>query len=94
MSNPFTELEDRIQTRLSVILDEVQTIKAHLWASEPLNKDGKELITRKELKEKFQVSYPTLWRWEQQGKITAIGIGGKRYYNLEDVTKSLITLNK
>jgi excisionase family DNA binding protein len=51
-----------------------------------------ELLTREEACKLLKVDSSTLWRWTNQGKITAYGIGSKRFYKKEELLSSLIQL--
>ena len=37
----------------------------------------------------LRVSKPTLWRWEKQGFLVPVKIGGKKYFRKSDVDKLL-----
>lgn len=52
--------------------------------------DETDLLTPKETAKLLKISIPTLWRWEQKGKVKCYGIGGKRYYKRNEVVESLI----
>ena len=52
-----------------------------------------ELLTREEACKLLKVCLSTLWRWTNKGKITAYGIGYKRFYKKEEILKSLIKLD-
>ncbi len=51
-----------------------------------------ELLTREGACMLLKVDSSTLWRWTNQGKITAYGIGSKRFYKKEELLNSLIQL--
>ena len=51
-----------------------------------------ELLTRDEACMLLKVDSSTLWRWTNKGKITAYGIGSKRFYKKEELLNSLIQL--
>ena len=51
-----------------------------------------ELLTREEACMLLKVDSSTLWRWTNQGKIIAYGIGSKRFYKKEELLNSLIQL--
>ena len=51
-----------------------------------------ELLTREEACMLLKVDSSTLWRWTNQGKIIAYGIGSKRFYKKEELLESLIQL--
>ena len=52
-----------------------------------------ELLTREEACMLLKVDSSTLWRWTNKGKITAYGIGSKRFYKKEELLNSLVMLN-
>jgi excisionase family DNA binding protein len=56
------------------------------------NPPDQELLTREEACKLLKVDSSTLWRWTNQGKITAYGIGSKRFYKKEELLSSLIQL--
>lgn len=49
-----------------------------------------ELLSRTETLEYLKITGATLWRYEKQGKIQSIGIGGKRYFRKSEIEASLI----
>ena len=51
-----------------------------------------ELLTRDEACKLLKVDLSTLWRWTNKGKITAYGIGSRRFYKKEELLSSLIKL--
>ena len=51
-----------------------------------------ELLTREEACMLLKVDSSTLWRWTNKGKITAYGIGSRRFYKKEELLNSLIQL--
>ncbi len=51
-----------------------------------------ELLTRKEACKLLKVDSSTLWRWTNKGKVTAYGIGSRRFYKKEELLNSLIQL--
>lgn len=57
---------------------------------QPPTPEPDDLKTRLEALGYLRVTSATLWRWEKQGKIQSIGIGGKRYFRKSDLDKSLI----
>ena len=52
-----------------------------------------ELLTRDEACMLLKVDSSTLWRWTNKGKITAYGIGSKRFYKKGELLESLIKLD-
>ncbi|MBS1744000.1 MAG: helix-turn-helix domain-containing protein [Bacteroidetes bacterium] len=53
----------------------------------------KEIMSRKEVKELLQISYPTLNTWTKQGKIKAYKQGGKVYFKRSEIINSLEAKN-
>ena len=52
-----------------------------------------ELLTREEACMLLKIDSSTLWRWTNKGKITAYGIGSRRFYKKEELLNSLVMLN-
>jgi len=76
------ELEDLIGKSLE------EVIKNNPFNHSP----DQELLTREEACMLLKVDSSTLWRWTNQGKIIAYGIGSKRFYKKEELLESLIQL--
>ncbi|ELY2010332.1 helix-turn-helix domain-containing protein [Flavobacterium psychrophilum] len=53
-----------------------------------------EILTRKETCEFLKINSSTLFHWTNKGKLTAIGIGNRRYYKKSELLASLIKLEK
>ena len=53
-----------------------------------------ELLTREETCKYFQIDSSTLWHWTNKGKVTAYGIGNRRYYKKTELLESLTPLKK
>jgi len=53
-----------------------------------------ELLTREETCKYFQINSSTLWHWTNKGKVTAYGIGNRRYYKKTELLESLTALKK
>ncbi len=53
------------------------------------SKNNDELQTRKQVSDRYGVSASTLWRWERDGRISSLGIGGKRWYNVKDLEAAM-----
>ncbi len=76
------ELEDLIVNSLEEVLK-----------NNPFNcPPDQELLTREEACKLLKVSLTTLWRWTNNGKITAYGIGYKRFYKKEELINTLVQL--
>lgn len=76
------ELEDLIGKSLKEVIK-----------NNPINTPpDQELLTRKEACKLLKVDSSTLWRWTNKGKITAYGIGSRRFYKKDELLKSLIKI--
>lgn len=53
-----------------------------------------ELLTREQTCEFLQIDSSTLWHWTNKGKVTAYGIGNRRYYKKAELLESLKPLKK
>ena len=76
------ELEDLIGKSLE------EVFKNNLSNSTP----DQELLTREQACTLLKVDPSTLWRWTNKGKVTAYGIGSRRFYKKEELLSSLIKL--
>lgn len=47
------------------------------------------LLTRAETCEFLKVDSSTLWHWTKKGKLTAYGIGHRRYYKKQEIIENL-----
>ena len=62
--------------------------------SEFIQNDHDKLLTREETCKYFQIDSSTLWHWTNKGKVTAYGIGNRRYYKRSELNESLTPLKK
>lgn len=53
-----------------------------------------ELLTREEACKFLQIDSSTLWHWTNKGKVTAYGIGNRRYYKKAELLECLTPLKK
>lgn len=53
-----------------------------------------ELLSREQVCKLLQIDSSTLWHWTNKGKITAYGIGNRRYYKKAELLESLKPLKK
>lgn len=81
-----------IQVRLSDLLEANQTL------IDKTRKDLEQMITdsnaetypsREKVMQILDVSDVTLWRWQKQGYLKPLCIGGKRRYRMSDIKKIL-----
>lgn len=73
-----------------------ESIKSQLSTLEKsLDKpNSEELFTRKEACKFLKIDSSTLWHWTNKGKVTAYGVGHRRYYKKTELLECLIPLNK
>ena len=53
-----------------------------------------ELLTREQTCEYLQINSSTLWHYTNKGKVTAYGIGNRRYYKKAELLECLKPLKK
>ncbi|HRO09826.1 MAG: helix-turn-helix domain-containing protein [Bacteroidia bacterium] len=53
-----------------------------------------ELLTREQTCEFLQIDSSTLWHWTNKGKVSAYGIGNRRYYKKAELLECLKPLKK
>ena len=87
LQNVSTEdLKDLIKESVKSQLDDfAKELKVH-------NPD--ELLTREQTCEFLQIDSSTLWHYTKKGKVTAYGIGNRRYYKKAELLESLKPLKK
>jgi excisionase family DNA binding protein len=81
---------------IELILTKLTTLEKQLY---DLNqnfqpKQPEELMTRNEVAEYFKIDNSTLWHWTNKGKVTAYGIGARRYYKRSELNESLVKLKR
>lgn len=81
------ELTEIISEKL---VDKIEQMIAMLISKQ----NDKELLTRTETVEFLKINSSTLWHWTNKGKITAYGIGNRRYYKRGEIMKALVILKK
>ncbi|MGB3343018.1 MAG: helix-turn-helix domain-containing protein [Aequorivita sp.] len=74
-------LIDRIATRTAELIQSTHN-------TQPSPAD--DLITPKEASELLQCSMVSIWRYEKKGRITAYGIGGKKYFKRSEILNSIV----
>lgn len=79
------ELINRIAEQTVKLLQE-QTDAQQRTENTP---DQEDLLTREEAMRYLRITGATLWRWEKEGKIQSIGIGGKRYFRKSEIDERL-----
>lgn len=90
---------DQLPGAVTILLKEVSQLKqmlTDLTTGEPQPKTANndpDLITIKEACKLLQVSRPTLWKYEKQGKVNVYGIGGRRLLKRSELIDGL-TLKK
>lgn len=78
---------------LRMVLSEQYEI-ARKQAEEDMRVKGlADLLTKEELKAHIPISDPTIWRYEKKGLLSAVFIGGRKYYRVSEVN-ALVGGNK
>ncbi len=53
------------------------------------NDNSDDLLSREQTCKFLQIDSSTLWAWTKKGKVTAYGIGNRRYYKKAELLNSL-----
>jgi len=56
--------------------------------------NSEELLSRDETCQFLKIDSSTLWAWTNNGKVTAYGIGARRYYKRSELLECLTLLKK
>tara|TARA_B110000967_G_C18774504_1_gene504842 strand:- start:840 stop:1112 length:273 start_codon:yes stop_codon:yes gene_type:complete len=75
-----TAIIDGVKTQL-------ETLKLHFETKQP-----KPLLSRAEVSKMLNVSFVTLNKWNKNGKLKAVGIGGRVLYRQEDIDNAIVEL--
>lgn len=78
-----------ILEKISSIESDLNNLKLNFQPKEP-----EELMTRQETAEYLKIDSTTLWHWTNKNKVTAYGIGARRYYKRSEIINSLVKLKK
>ena len=73
-----------------------ESVKSQLddFAKELKVHNPDELLTREQTCEFLQIDSSTLWHWTNKGKVTAYGIGSRRYFKKAEILENLKPLKK
>ena len=72
---------------LQELLD--KAIEKQLLLHLPKAMEADILLTRSETCDFLKVDSSTLWHWTKKGKLTAYGIGNRRYYKKHEIIEGL-----
>jgi len=81
------ELPNEFLNDIDNIKKEIATLKLHFQPKQPPT-----YITRFEVSKMLNVSLVTLNKWNKNGKLKAVGIGGRVLYRQEDINNSIVEL--
>lgn len=56
----------------------------------PIPDPSEDLITPKEACELLKCTSVTLWRYQKKGRVTAFGIGGKKFFKRSQLLQSIV----
>ena len=90
----ITQLQNLSPEELTELIKESLKSQLKNLKSEFIQNDPDELLTREETCKYFQIDSSTLWHWTNKGKVTAYGIGNRRYYKKTELLESLTPLKK
>jgi excisionase family DNA binding protein len=69
------------------LLQTFRTVATELYEQYEKTEPEEQYLSRKETAEMLNVTMTTLWRWQGEGYLQHIPVGGKRRYRLSEVQK-------
>lgn len=90
MNNIINALESGADMVVMATASQLRDFAEYVMAKQREQDARENLADREELRpleywaDKLKVNRSTLWRWEQQGKITSTRLGGRVYYKASD----------
>ena len=92
----YIENDKKILTNSIPAVEGIINVQTELIREEPKSSNiENEFLTRKETAKFYDISFPTLWRWEKKGSIPkAIRIGGKVKWRKSDIDEHLKANNR
>jgi excisionase family DNA binding protein len=69
------------------IKPQLESLKTHFQPPQP-----KTYLSRAEVSKMLNVSFVTLNKWNKNGKLKAVGIGGRVLYRQSDIDKAIVEL--
>jgi|MGYP000499857778 excisionase family DNA binding protein len=69
------------------IKSQLESLKTHFQPPQP-----KTYLSRAEVSKMLNVSFVTLNKWNKNGKLKAVGIGGRVLYRQSDIDKAIVEL--
>ena len=73
-----------------LISKKVETTFQNQFREISASKEKKEFLTREETAKLLNVTYPTLWRYVRDGKLTQYNFEGKTFFKLSDIEQGFI----
>ena len=79
---------EQLQTAiLEGVEKQLESLKLHFQPKQP-----KTYLSRAEVSKMLNVSFVTLNKWNKNGKLNAVGIGGRVLYRQSDIDKAITEL--
>lgn len=71
------------------LLNDIHYAIAKCLSEQSSKSEGQKLLTRKQLREKYSISYSTISRYMNQGLLIPYRIGGKVFFDQSQVEKAI-----
>ena len=81
------QLPTQFVADINDIKQQLKNLKLHFQPKQP-----KTYLSRAEVSKMLNVSLVTLNKWNKNGKLKAVGIGGRVLYRQEDIDNSIVEL--
>jgi excisionase family DNA binding protein len=81
------QLPTEFKTELNLIRTELENLKLHFQP-----RQSKTYLSRAEVSKMLNVSLVTLNKWNKNGTLKAVGLGGRVLYRQEDIDNKIVEL--
>ena len=82
--------EDARKLALTILPPNETDINSKGEIIKPIILNGERFLSRKNTAKMLEVGFPTLWRWDKEGILRKIKVGGRKvYYHYDDVLNLL-----
>lgn len=88
------QLKEYIDAAISKIFDRLDAIETKIDGYKKHVIDGREMIDNADLCKILKISKRSIYRYRRNGELRPRKLGGKLYYNLEDVNKLIEKIMK
>ncbi len=79
--------DNDVNSKLDLILIQIEEFRLDIKS-----KESRTYLTKKEVAQMFKVNLSTIHNWTKKGILNPVGLGGRRYFLLSDIERSIVEL--